>query len=207
MRMRSQLRYPLDRVFSSGIHSAILRALQDSREGMSGRAIARLAGINHQACAMALKNLDSLGVLQRQGTGKVQLLRLNFENHLIRELILPLLRKERDLLKSVRQEVANAFKKEALAITLFGSVARKQDVPGSDMDILLVVKGTDKAQVVDQVTRTSSGFVRKYGVRLSPIVMTLREAQERSRKVDPLLRNILSEGIDLLPRKLKGVIS
>jgi len=125
---------------------------------------------------------------------------------LIRELILPLLRKERDLLKSVRQEVANTFKKEALAITLFGSVARKQDVPGSDMDILIVVKGTDKVQMIDQVTRTSSGFVKKYGVRLSPIVMTLREAQ-RTRKADPLLRNILSEGIDLLPRKLKEVIS
>ena len=205
--MRSQLRYPLDRVFSSGIHIAIVRALQDSREGMSGRAIARLAGINHQACAMALRNLESLGVLQRQGTGKVQLISLNFDNHLIGELILPLLRKERDLLKNVRQAVTDTFKNEALAITLFGSVARKQDVPGSDMDILLVVKGTDKAQVVDQVTRTSSGFVKKYGVRLSPIVLTLREARQRVKQSDPLMRNILSEGIDLLPRKLSEVIA
>jgi predicted nucleotidyltransferase len=205
--MRSQLRYPLDRVFSSGIHIAILRALQDSREGMSGRAIARLAGVNHQACAMALKNLDVLGVLQRQGAGKVQLISLNFDNHLIGELILPLLRKERDLLKSVRQDVVDTFKKEALAITLFGSVARKQDVPGSDMDILLVVKGTDKDQVMDQVTRTSSGFVKKYGVRLSPIVLTVREVQQRIKQSDPLMKNILSEGIDLLPRKLSEVIS
>ena len=207
MRTRSQLRYPLDRVFSSGIHIAILRALQDSREGMSGRAIARQAGINHQACAMALRNLESLGILRRQGTAKVQLIGLNFENDLIGELILPLLRKERDLLMRVRRDVADIFQKDTLAITLFGSVARKQDLPGSDLDVLLVVKGSEKARVMDQATRASSACAKKYGVRLSPLVWTLREARQKVKMSDPLMRNILSEGIDLSRRKLMQVIA
>jgi hypothetical protein len=75
----------------------ILRALQDSQEGMSGRAIAREAGINHQACAQALRHLESLGLVRRLGTGRTQLMRLNFSHHLVKELILPLLQKEREI--------------------------------------------------------------------------------------------------------------
>jgi len=181
---------------------AILRALQDNLEGMSGRAVARQAGINHQACALALRRLESLGLIQRQGDGRTQLVRLNFEHYLIKELILPLLRKERDLLSHIRREIAKQFRDKALAITVFGSVARGQDVPGSDMDLLILANGGDKDRMVQKAARYSTEFQQHYGLRLSPIVMTPGEAARKVRTSDALLKNILTEGIDLLPRRL-----
>ncbi len=56
-------RRPLDQVFAAPSHIAILRALLDSAEGMSGRQVARLAEVNHQACAVALGRLEELSVL------------------------------------------------------------------------------------------------------------------------------------------------
>src|SRR5471032_966633 len=114
MRMVSHLRRPLRSLFSASSHIAILHALQDSREGMSGRGVARQAGINHQVCAVALRNLERMGALDRRGSGKTQLIRLNFRNYLVKEMILPLFRKERELFAAVRQDLSNTFKDLAL---------------------------------------------------------------------------------------------
>ena len=185
---------------------AILRVLQDNREGMSGRAVARQAGINHQAVALALHRLEGLGLIQRLGTGRTQLVRLNFEHHLIKELILPLLRKERNLLANIRRELAGTFKDKALAVTVFGSVARGQDVAGSDLDLLILTERSDKNRMVAKAARYSAEFRQRYGLRLSPIIMTPAEAARKARNANALLKNILAEGIDLLPRRLREAL-
>ena len=206
MRSISHLRYPLDRIFSVSSHIPILRALQDSREGMSGRAIAREAHINHQSCAVAIRNLEALGVLKRQGSGKTQLIRLNFDNYLVRNSLLPLLRQERELQNAVKQEIARIFQDGTLAITLFGSTARGQDMPGSDMDVLLLVDESYKSKIKNRATEYSPTFIRQYGIRLSPIIMTTAEAKRKIKNSDPLLKNILSEGTDLLPQTLRDIL-
>lgn len=207
MRSISHLRYPLDRIFSVSSHIPILRALQDNREGMSGRSIAREAHINHQSCAVAIRNLEALGILQRQGSGKTQLIHLNFENYLVKNSLLPLLRQERELQKAVRREIAQIFKDGALAITLFGSTVRGQDMPGSDMDVLLLVDESHKNKIQNRASEYSPIFIRQYGIRLSPIIMTVPEAKRKIKKSDPLLKNILSEGTDLLTKRLRDLIS
>ena len=207
MRKVNHLRYPLDRLFSVSTNMPILRALKDSREGMSGRAIARGARINHQACAVALKGLESIGVLQRQGSGKTQLVRLNFDNHLVKEIVLPLLEKEGDFLNLIRDDIAKTFKGDARAVTIFGSVARKQDLPGSDMDVLILVEGSRKDPVSEKAASCGFDFVRRYGVRLSPIVLSVQEARQRLKKGDALITNILSEGVDLLSHKAQEMLS
>lgn len=206
MGQASHLRYPLDRLFSRPSHVGILRALQDNQEGMSGRAIAREARINHQVCALALRHLESLGLLVRQGTGRTQLIRLNFENYFLKELILPLLKKERELLVQIRRDIAATFKEKAVTITIFGSVARQQDIPGSDMDVLIISDAPRKRNILDKAHRYSVDFRKKYGLRLSLMVMTLNEARRKAKSSEPLLKNIVTDGIDLLPRKLHEVL-
>lgn len=201
------LEHPLNWVFSAPSHIAVLRALRDSQEGMSGRAVAREAGINHQACALALRRLESLGVVRRQGSGRTQLVRLNFDNLLVKEVLLALVRKERDFWTGAREEIARRFKPSTLSATLFGSAARRETQPGSDVDLLLSVKPTRKAEVMEQARHFSQQFKGKYGIRLSPIVLTIKEVKERIRKSDPLLKNILRDGVDLLPSKIKQLAS
>ncbi len=206
MRLISHLRYPLDRVFSVSTRLPILRALQDNREGMSGRAIAREAGINHQSCAVAVNKLETLKLLQRQGSGKTQLIRLNFDNYIVKNLLLPLLRQEREFQKALKREIVEVFREDALSITLFGSAARAQDVPESDIDLLLLVQAHLKNKIQDKAITYCSVFMPRYGIRLSPIIMTVGQARDRVRREDPLMKNILYEGVDLLPKKLHNFI-
>ncbi len=57
---------PLDHILSARSQIAVLRVLLDSAHGLTGREIARQAGMNHQACIEALSRLETLGLLRRQ---------------------------------------------------------------------------------------------------------------------------------------------
>jgi predicted nucleotidyltransferase len=96
--------------------------------------------------------------------------------------------------------------KDARTATLFGSAARKEDQPGSDIDLLLVTDGAAKARLADKAIEFGRGFSKKYGIRLSPITYSASEAKAKYRSGDPLMKNILAHGIDLLDKKLKDVI-
>jgi len=207
--MRTQLNlleHPLSWVFSQSGSIAVLRALMDNREGMSGRAVARAAGMNHQTCAVAVNRLELLGLLKRQGSGKIQLIRLNSKNLLIRDLLLPLLRSERDFFGRMKAEISAWAGHRALCAVLFGSAARLTAGPGSDADLLLLAPPAEKAALAAAADEFRGSFAPRYGIRLSPVILTVREALSRLRKSDPLMKNIMREGIDLGPAKLGDIL-
>jgi predicted nucleotidyltransferase len=197
---------PLNWVFSAPSNVALLRTLKDSGEGMSGRAAARAAGINHQACRQALDRLEGIGIIIRQGSGHTQLVRLNFDHALVKEALLPLFRAEKDFQALLRKSITYGLGKDARTATLFGSAARKEDRPGSDIDLLLVTDSATKARLTDKALEFGRGFTKKYGIRLSPIMYSAAEAKAKYRSGDPLIKNILSHGIDLLDEKLKDLV-
>ena len=173
---------------------------------MSARGVAREAGVNHQACAVALRKLEQLGAVSRMGSGRTQLLRLNVESYLVSGLILPLLLKERQWISTVHKAVVQEFEQPALTITIFGSAARGEDTPGSDLDVLVVVRNAkDKHAVLGAAALGNSDFMKRFGMRCSPVVFTLAEVKSRIRKKDRLMENILKEGLDLLPMRLRMV--
>ena len=57
---------PLDEALAAWSHLAVLRALQDAALGMTGRELARQAGLSHRACHNALNRLERLHLVQRQ---------------------------------------------------------------------------------------------------------------------------------------------
>jgi len=199
MRAKSlAFRRPLDRVFAAPSHVAILRALLDSAEGMSGRQVARLAGVNHQACATALGRLEELEVVQRQGAGQSQLLRLNRENLVVRDLLVPLLRRERDVFPRLLERLGHLMGGRAARALLFGSAARGEERPESDLDLLLIADGVRGQRVARQAADEARVILkREWGVRVNPIVLSRRAVELRRKRRDPLITNILREGIDV----------
>ncbi|MFC1522882.1 nucleotidyltransferase domain-containing protein [Elusimicrobiota bacterium] len=207
MRKRPDLlRFPLSWVFASSGNIAILRVLQDNREGMSGRAIAKEAGINHQACAVALKKLEAIGIIKRRGSGKTQLIRINFDHFLAEELVLAALRREKDMFPRAFKNIVDSLRDLSLSVTVFGSAAVGETEPGSDIDLMIIVKAENKGKVLNQVRTLSAKFAHRYGFRLSPIVLTAGEVKARAGKSDQLIKSILKHGVDLLSRKFKEIL-
>jgi predicted nucleotidyltransferase len=199
MRTRTgAFRQPLDPVFAAPSHLAVCRALLDTAEGMSGRQVARQAGINHQTCAVALGRLEELGVVRRQGSGQSQLFQLSRENLLVRELLLPLLRKEREIFPRMIRRVGELAAGRCVRALVFGSVARGEERRESDLDLLLIADGPrGQASTHRAANELRAVMAKEWGLRMNAIVLTRRAMEVRRQRRDPLIANILREGIEI----------
>ena len=171
---------------------------------MSGRAAARAAGINHQVGALAIRRLEASGVVERRGGGRVQLVRLRPENALVNDLLRPLFRGERTLWIRLRNELSKGWGKDVLSVVLFGSAARGDAGPDSDVDLLVVAKRS--AFVRTAADERREFILRRYDFRLSTLILDPEGLKRRFRSGDALLLNILREGILLDGRPLKEIV-
>jgi len=198
-------RRPLDQVFAVPSHLAVLRALLDAAEGMSGRQTARLAGINHQTCAVTLGRLEELGVVRRQGSGQSQLFQLHRAHLLVRDLLIPLLKQEREIFPKIIRRVGELMSGRCRQALVFGSVARGEELRASDLDLLLIAGSPREVATARQAAaEVRAALGTEWGLRVNPIVLTSRAVEVRQARKDPLVANILREGIVVDLGRTKG---
>jgi predicted nucleotidyltransferase len=162
---------------------------------LSGRAIARMAGINHQACSAELKKLSELCVIKREGSGRTALYGINRDNIIVQKIIEPVFKAEENLKDELGADLSGLAGAETVSIILFGSVAKGSETSGSDIDIMIVVKSTDKkAAAAGSLEKASGFFINKYGNVLSPVIMSAPEFCSGYKKKNGLIMNIVRSG-------------
>jgi predicted nucleotidyltransferase len=186
----------LDEALAAWSHVAILRSLQDAAQGMTGREIARQAGLSHQTCDRALARLEKLHILQRQRGGRSHFFTLNRDHELVNKALLSLLTTEREFFPAFCSSINKGIGKSALSIILFGSVARKQEKPESDIDLCFVVRrANDKAKAQAVVHELEPSMLQRFGAKLSPIFFTLAEFRQKASQHAPPVAAIVKEGV------------
>jgi predicted nucleotidyltransferase len=205
-RLNGSLRRPLDVVFAAPSHLALVRVLAETPHGASGRELARLAGLSHQASNDALARLEALGLVRRVGRGRTFLFTLNAEHALFTRLLRPLLEAERGFFRDILKTVERAVAPHCLSATLFGSVARGSEGPASDFDLLVVLR---QAQGRDRIARALSDLAstlsRTWGIRLNPITFTATQVRRHVGKGNPLFTAAVRDGILLTGRPLREI--
>lgn len=192
----------LDEIFSTWSHVAVLRVMQRTLHGISGREIARLSNMNHRACLNALTNLENLSVVSRQRGGREHLFTLNRDHQLVAKGIIPLLKLERDYLDSIKNYLKRYLKKYYSSMILFGSVARNQENVMSDVDICFIVDHFKDKSILKKVLYEINPSLKKhFGINVSATIVLEKEFQAQ-RKI--LFNNIVKEGI-LLDGKAKNL--
>lgn len=191
---------PLDAVLGSTAKVRILRALLPMTAAASGAEVRSLSGVRSVGGMWtALEELTDLGVLQRDDTRRIQLFRVNRDHDLVAPLAALFDAESRRMtrLRNALQEILDggAVRKHTLSIILFGSNARGDARPASDLDLLVVTGGESQVERVLQVLIAGIPEIqRRFGVRASPYVMEKARVRERFRDGDPLMQNVLSEG-------------
>jgi predicted nucleotidyltransferase len=197
----------LDVVFSTWSHIAVLRVLQDSAVGMTGREIARLAGMNHRSCLKALTTLEGVGLINRQMGGRDHLFSLNREHLLVAEGILPLLKLERRFLDQVSHDLKKKMGRTVQSMIVFGSVARKSETTHSDLDVCFVVhNGRERETVLEGINDLSQTIRRRFGTSLSPFVITVSEFRRRAKLKKPPVDNILKDGVVIAGKSVRELL-
>jgi predicted nucleotidyltransferase len=93
--------------------------------------------------------------------------------------------------------IRDAFPGRILSVTLFGSKARGDSDPESDLDLLLVVDGESR-QFRSQLWRIASDVSLEYGLVISVRVFGQERWAQTRRLRLPLYRAIAAEGIPLI---------
>lgn len=110
------------------------------------------------------------------------------------ERLVPLTpRKVQRLLKELRASLEELYGDNLVGIHLFGSYARRQATPDSDVDVLLVLReigdyGTEVRRVSDLLSRVSL----EYGKTIVPVFV---DATRFSAASDPFMANVAREAV------------
>jgi predicted nucleotidyltransferase len=199
-------RRPLDEIFAAPSHVSVLRALLDSAQGMSGREVGRRARISHAAATRALHRLTHCGVVQRLGSGTTQLFRLDQANVLVTDLLRPLFLRERETYRHLLELLRRTAKRSDATVVLYGSAAREQETPDSDLDLLLIAPSAGEREATHELGAMIAEEVgRQLGYRVAPMVLT--RAQLRQRRDEPLIAAIRREGIVVSGDGLEEMLS
>jgi len=106
--------------------------------------------------------------------------------------------KERQAVQVFVQRLHERFRGEILQVALFGSKARGDSGPWSDIDILTVVR-EESWSLRGEVSTLAADVSLEYDVLIGPRVIGLERWERMKRDGFSLYRNIAIEGIPLAP--------
>ncbi|MBU1671276.1 MAG: nucleotidyltransferase domain-containing protein [Actinobacteria bacterium] len=140
--------------------------------------------------------------MNRQEVGRAHLFTINGDHVIVSEVLMPAFRVERELLNTLADMFYDHFGQKLLSITLFGSVARGEEDPGSDVDLLLVMKnGVNLEKAELETFDIRSEAYSKFGCHVSAIVVTRSEYDRKAKRKQGFWRYIPTEGIRLDSRR------
>ncbi|MBI2933922.1 MAG: nucleotidyltransferase domain-containing protein [Planctomycetes bacterium] len=198
---------PLNVIFGAPSHVALLRALAQAGRGLTGREVARAARVAQRAALDGLVRLEQAGVVRRTPAGRAFLYELRRERHLVRTGILPLLEREAEIRSGIFERLREALGKDVVSGCVFGSAARGEERPESDLDVLLLVEGKDDIERLER--RVASLFEtlrREFDVRASPIIMKQTEFVRGYRTGREFMRNVVRDAETFAGKPLKAVV-
>ncbi len=137
---QSTLRFPLSAIFSSEANVRLLREMFRHGGELSAPEIGKRAGVSRQHVLRTLHGLGELGIVEAVGVSGHPSYRVRAA-YPLHDVIAALFLTEEERFSAVREAIRTAAGTDPVpeAIWIYGSVARKEDTPGSDLDVAVVL--------------------------------------------------------------------
>ena len=183
-----RLNSPLDKILNGEIRVRILRILCRAAGEMSGRQMAKAAGVTPKTAHEILQDLLREGVLIMRAVGKTHLFRLNEERAIVHEVLRPLFLLEKTLSERLLEAIRGTIKKSALkdgilSVALFGSVHAGTDRSTSDVDLFVVVRTAGlKKRVETLFSDIDQRLSSRWGNLISPYINSAAEFKTNAGK-------------------------
>lgn len=174
--LKGHLARPLDAVLSAPSRLSVLRALARAKSPLSGRALARLGGINHQGAAMALAALEKLGLVERRPAGRSDQWRLDRRRWLMTELLLPLFERESEHADAVADAVKKGLRGKTAAVLLAGFAAKGRLEPGRPLELVVVEGAMGRRPLSEALRGLEALLMERWTLKLEVRVLTRRES-------------------------------
>lgn len=183
----------LDKILSQPTRVKLLRFLATHKPEMTGRELARFCDISHMQVHRALGEFVAQGIVLKRRVGKAYIYTFNEKNILVHAVLIPLFLKERNLLRELLNSLLKNKMNEVLSVVIFGSVAKGEERPDSDVDVfILSKKNSNDIPFKEFLSEIEVKFHQETGNRLSPIVLSINELNDKFKSNKTLVSNMLS---------------
>lgn len=177
---QSHLRFPLTRLLGNGGNVRVLRALFAYGGPLSTAQLARDTGLTQQGVRRVLDGLVAQGIITVFGQGRSQVYAIA-ARHPLAEALGRVFAAERTRAETVIRRLRDALhdRGEVAAAWLYGSVARGEDDPASDIDLAIVLRA-EFAGGDDAVREALRQLEDELHVSVSVVTLTDVDAAYRS---------------------------
>jgi len=154
---------------------------------------------------MASDACESNGLVVWQSAGRSHLYSVDSDNILVTDFLEAGFRLEDALLNRLASIFVDELGRDLASIVLFGSVAREEEKPNSDIDLIVVVRDrADLDLVEDRVAEASMKVARRFGNQAMPIVVKKSEYDKKIKLKSSFWKEVADTGINLLSRARSG---
>lgn len=202
---------PISSVIPSA-HGAILAVLARTNEPLSGRRVAALTDgrVGQWRTNEVLGELADAGIVLREHRPPAKLYRLN-RGHVAAAGITALADQWGALLQRIRDEIAD-WSRPPVTASLFGSAARGEGGPGSDIDLLLVTSQAVTAsedterQWQEQVDHLVQDIRTWSGNGCEVLELTATELADAVARGDRLVRDLRQDAIVVAGQDIRPLL-
>jgi len=171
----------LEHVLGAKSKVAALRVLFNSKIGFSGSSVAKRAGMGLLAIQNALADLEGLGLVLVERGSVEHRYRLNLKHYLVGQGLRQLFEAERGMARALAQSLRPLLTGQVLSAGLFGSFARGEAKPGSDIDLLVIVETLKERESVGTLLSDQlQSVAERYGLPLQPVIYERRRLSQGS---------------------------
>lgn len=186
---------PLNQILGQLSKIKILRFLLKTNLAMNGREVAKAVGLSHVKCHTALKELAEQGIISMRKIGRSNVYEIQQDHLVVKDWLKPLFREEDRLKNRLAGIILKRLAMKPDSIILFGSVARGQDQPGSDIDLLFIMSnGTDLKKCAREVMDAAEEVTQLFGNQLSPLFMGRSNFLRKLKKGDRFAKEAAKTG-------------
>ncbi|MDT5155837.1 MAG: polymerase beta, Nucleotidyltransferase [Acidobacteriota bacterium] len=195
----------LEHVLGAKSKVAALRVLINSKIGFSGSSVAKRSGMGLLAIQNALADLEGLGLVEVERGSVEHRYRLNFKHHLVVHGLRALFEAERGMQKALAHDLRPLLKGHVVSAGLFGSFAHGRAVPGSDIDLLVIVETLkEKERVSALLSDELPKLSEQYGLPIQPVIYERRRLVNSS-GVDELLETAGRDWVMIAGEDIKRI--
>lgn len=161
----------------------IVKFLLSHEAAMSEREIASIVKVSHMSVNRAFQKLADINFINFVTIGKAHLWKVNRKSYAYKaltEMVTHISGIDIPLQELKTVIMKNLPKSSIEKAILFGSVAKGEEKPNSDIDLFILVNGQlAKKDVENAIERLSTICLERYGNRLSAYILTKKNLQER----------------------------
>ena len=179
-RATSMFYNPFDHILGTVASIRILRELSLHGAEMPMSLIVDRTGLSYPGTQQAMVRLLESGVVEMLGSGRSVLYRINKAN-ILNEGLQNLFLVEQERVNLVLQQVcefAADRSPQPIAVWLYGSVARREDSAGSDVDFMLIIEDEDSIQDVAESFQDMLLFTSAWSIFPSVVVLSVSEIKD-----------------------------